>query len=239
MEYIVIKPRTGPSRREKRNICVAKLYYSSKLTSILDIIYHSFCSFILIAINMPNFSPYCFVYNNNSNNNNNNSKYCNNYSTANKFLFIVLLLNIFVFSSTVTSSNVFQHTTETIEKCLIEDKDDLCLISRKNEFYYRWCNLETVERIHMTEYGVPEERQTPWLVIGRYAEEPSNANTQFFFNGRLCPNSPDPYHAEVTFTCCPKEQSVMKFYQLMKYDPVYILWRYVHLAIARSPPLML
>lgn len=155
---------------------------------------------------MPNFSPYCFVYNNNSNNNNNNSKYCNNYTTANKFLFIVLLLNIFVFSSTVTSSNVFQHTTETIEKCLIEDKDDLCLISRKNEFYYRWCNLETVERIHMTEYGVPEERQTPWLVIGRYAEEPSNANTQFFFNGRLCPNSPDPYHAEVTFTCCPKER---------------------------------
>ena len=115
-------------------------------------------------------------------------------------------MNIFVFSSTVTSSNVFQHTTETIEKCLIEDKDDLCLISRKNEFYYRWCNLETVERIHMTEYGVPEERQTPWLVIGRYAEEPSNANTQFFFNGRLCPNSPDPYHAEVTFTCCPKER---------------------------------
>ena len=97
---------------------------------------------------MPNFSTYCFVYNNNSNNNN-NTKYCNNYTTANKFLFIVLLLNIFVFSSTVTSSNVFQHTTETIEKCLIEDKDDLCLISRKNEFYYRWCNLETVERIHM------------------------------------------------------------------------------------------
>ena len=40
-------PRTGPLRGEKRNICVAKLYYLSKLISILDIIYHSFCSFIL------------------------------------------------------------------------------------------------------------------------------------------------------------------------------------------------
>ena len=100
-------------------------------------------------------------------------------------------------------SESYERTDMSIEKCLLEEKDDLCLIGRKNDFYYRWCNLQTVERIHMTEYGAQVPRDTPWLVIGRYAAEPSNGNTQFFFNGRLCPGTNEAYHAEVTFTCCP------------------------------------
>ena len=103
-------------------------------------------------------------------------------------------------------SESYERTDTSIEKCLLEEKDDLCLVARKDDFYYRWCNLQTVERIHMTEYGAQVPRDTPWLVIGRYAAEPSNGNTQFFFNGRLCPETNEPYHAEVTFTCCPRER---------------------------------
>ena len=110
----------------------------------------------------------------------------------------------FLYFFSLAYSESHERTDTSIEKCLLEEKDDLCLVGRKNEYYYRWCNLQTVERIHMTEYGAQVPRDTPWLVIGRYAAEPSNGNTQFFFNGRLCPETNEPYHAEVIFTCCPR-----------------------------------
>ena len=117
--------------------------------------------------------------------------------------FVNVSFCVFLYFFSLAYSESHERTDTSIEKCLLEEKDDLCLVGRKNEYYYRWCNLQTVERIHMTEYGAQVPRDTPWLVIGRYAAEPSNGNTQFFFNGRLCPETKEPYHAEVIFTCCP------------------------------------
>ena len=96
----------------------------------------------------------------------------------------------------------FSEDPEVIEQCLLSEKKGLCLVSRSHEYFYKWCNAESVERIHLTQYGANHEGATPWNRIGNYAEQESNGHIQFFMNGRKCPSGDDTFHAEVSFTCC-------------------------------------
>jgi mannosidase alpha-like ER degradation enhancer 2 len=92
---------------------------------------------------------------------------------------------------------------DPIQSCLMSELKGRCLISRKQEYFYRWCNMETLSKVHMSSFGNTESKTVPWSLLGMYNSHQSNGNTHFFMNGKKCPTGDEVYHAEVSFTCCP------------------------------------